>query len=113
MKSEIVVKSFFYIINVNTRYSFPFLISAVGVAAALAFISCASSNSVPPAVEAVQSELGPIGADVPPETVFEIRIVDADRQVRVVNKPTLAALDFAAYSNNPIRLAGKDEVPEN
>ena len=26
---------------------------------------------------------------------------------------TLAALDFAAYSANPIRLAGKDEKPEN
>jgi hypothetical protein len=68
---------------------------------------------VPPAVEASRSEFAPIAADVTPDAVFEIRIVDADHQVRVVNKPTLAALDFAAYSSNPIRLAGKDEVPEN
>ena len=97
----------------NTKYLlFPFF-SAVGVAAALSFISCASGNSVPPAVEASRSEFAPIAADVTPDAVFEIRIVDADHQVRVVNKPTLAALDFAAYSSNPIRLAGKDEVPEN
>jgi len=37
----------------------------------------------------------------------------SDREVRVVNKPTLAALDFAAYYDNPIRLAGKEEKPEN
>ena len=42
-----------------------------------------------------------------------MNVVDADRQVRVVGKPTLAALDFAAYFVNPIRLAGKDEKPEN
>ena len=48
-----------------------------------------------------------------PTTVFEMKVVDADRQVRVVEKPTLAALDFAAYFVNPIRLAGKDERPEN
>ena len=97
----------------NTKYAFPLLFSAAGIAAALTFISCASSGSVPPAVEAARSEFGPIGADVTPESVFEIKVVDADRQVRVVNKPTLAALDFAAYSSNPIRLAGKDESPEN
>ena len=48
-----------------------------------------------------------------PVTVFEMRFISADKQVRVVNKPTLAALDFAAYFNNPIRLAGKEEKPEN
>lgn len=48
-----------------------------------------------------------------PVTVFEMKIVSADKQIRVVEKPTMAALDFAAYFNNPIRLAGKDETPEN
>lgn len=48
-----------------------------------------------------------------PVTVFEMRIIDENREVRVVEKPTLAALDFAAYFANPIRLAGKDEKPEN
>lgn len=48
-----------------------------------------------------------------PVTVFEMKIVAADKQIRVVEKPTMAALDFAAYFNNPIRLAGKEEKPEN
>ena len=45
--------------------------------------------------------------------MFEMRVVDEDRQWRIVGKPTMAALDFAAYFANPIRLAGKDEKPEN
>ncbi len=46
-------------------------------------------------------------------TIFEMKVLDMDKQIRMVEKPTLAALDFAAYYNNPIRLAGKDEKPEN
>ena len=48
-----------------------------------------------------------------PTTLFEMVVLDMDRQVRVIAKPTLAALDFAAYFVNPIRLAGKEEKPEN
>ena len=48
-----------------------------------------------------------------PVTVFEVMGVADNKQVRVVEKPTLAALDFAAYFNNPIRFAGKNEKPEN
>ena len=48
-----------------------------------------------------------------PVAVFEMKILDENREVRIVEKPTLAALDFAAYFGNPIRLAGKDEKPEN
>ncbi len=33
-------------------------------------------------------------------------------RVRIVEKPTRQALDFAAYYQNPIRLAGMDEIPE-
>lgn len=48
-----------------------------------------------------------------PVVVFEMKVIDENREVRVIEKPTLAALDFAAYFGNPIRLAGKDEKPEN
>lgn len=104
------------------------LFSVVGAAALSASVSfglsaCASSNAVPPAVEATRAESGAVGSPEgpavrppvpkPPVTVFEMRVIDANRQVRVVEKPTLAALDFAAYFANPIRLAGKDETPEN
>ena len=79
--------------------------------------SCASNkpDANSPATENVSAERP---AALPPQpstpvTVFEMRFINADKQVRVVNKPTLAALDFAAYFNNPIRLAGKEEKPEN
>lgn len=48
-----------------------------------------------------------------PITVFEMKILNENEQVRAINKPTMAALDFAAYYNNPIRLAGSSEAPEN
>lgn len=81
----------------------------------LGLCACASDNSRPatdtssePATVAVQPQ--PSSA---PSTLFEVKTFGADKQVRVVAKPTLAALDYAAYSANPIRLAGKDEKPEN
>lgn len=93
------------------------IIPLAGVALSAAFLSCASSNSVPPAVTETRAEFGPVAdaaiADVKPVMVYEIKVIDADKQVRIVEHPTLAALDFAAYSHNPIRLAGKDEKPEN
>lgn len=52
-------------------------------------------------------------APTAPTTAFETRVVDEQHQIRVIEKPTMAALDFAAYNSNPIRLAGKDEKPEN
>ena len=92
---------------------------AVSVLAALTWSlsSCASSKQEPETAQSnVSAESRP--AALPPQpstpvTVFEMKFLNADKQVRVVNKPTLAALDFAAYFNNPIRLAGKDEKPEN
>ena len=78
--------------------------------------SCASSKNdaavEQPAVSETQTSVQPLPQSVP-TTLFETKKVGDDRQVRVVEKPTLAALDFAAYYNNPIRLAGKDEKPEN
>ncbi|WP_405342431.1 hypothetical protein [Fibrobacter sp.] len=92
---------------------------AVSVLAALTWSlsSCASSKQEPETAQpSVSAESLP--AALPPQpstpvTMFEMRFLNADKQVRVVNKPTLAALDFAAYFNNPIRLAGKEDKPEN
>ena len=92
---------------------------AVSVLAALTWSlsSCASSKQEPETAQSnVSDESRP--AALPPQpstpvTVFEMKFLEAGKQVRIVNKPTLAALDFAAYFNNPIRLAGKDEKPEN
>ncbi|PWJ67616.1 alginate O-acetyltransferase complex protein AlgJ [Fibrobacter sp. UWB15] len=92
---------------------------AVSVLAALAWTlsSCASSKQEPETAQAnVAAESRPQALPpqpLTPVTVFEMKFISADKQVRVVNKPTLAALDFAAYFNNPIRLAGKEEKPEN
>ncbi|MCQ2125641.1 MAG: hypothetical protein MJZ25_15820 [Fibrobacter sp.] len=58
---------------------------------------------------ALATRLAPVDA----KTDFETVTVADNKQIRVVEKPTLAALDFAAYFNNPIRLAGKEEKPEN
>ena len=99
-----------------TKISLAMLTSSLLVAA---LSSCASNKPEPAnasAAENVSAEGRP--AALPPQpstpvTVFEMRFISADKQVRVVNKPTLAALDFAAYFNNPIRLAGKEEKPEN
>ena len=91
---------------------------AISVLAALTWslTSCASSKQEPETAQTNVSDARP--AALPPQpstpvTVFEMRFISADKQVRVVKKPTLAALDFAAYFNNPIRLAGKEEKPEN
>lgn len=58
---------------------------------------------------ALATRLAPVDA----KTDFETVTVADNKQIRIVEKPTLAALDFAAYFNNPIRLAGKEEKPEN
>ena len=93
---------------------------ALAISVMSAFIwslsSCASSKNdatvEQPAVSETQPSVQPLQQSVP-TTLFETKKVSDDRQVRVVEKPTLAALDFAAYYSNPIRLAGKDEKPEN
>ena len=85
----------------------------------LVLFACASGDSPKPVTESTEAPASVSGVTaLPPDsmiptTMSEMKVVDADRQVRVVGKPTLAALDFAAYYDNPIRLAGKDEKPEN
>ena len=98
--------------NSLTKISLAMLSSSLLVAA---LSSCASNkpDASAPATESVSAERP---AALPPQpstpvTVFEMKFISADKQVRVVTKPTLAALDFAAYFNNPIRLAGKEEKP--
>ena len=81
----------------------------------LGLCACASDNPRP-ATDAPSATATAAAQPLPqsaPSTLFEVKASGADKQVRVVAKPTLAALDFAAYSANPIRLAGKDEKPEN
>lgn len=105
---------------VNKKNISSAIIVSAGIAAAslIGLSACASSNNGVPAQQQVTSEpvassasaVQPIAKAV---TKFETRILDDDKQVRVVEKPTMAALDFAAYCNNPIRLAGKTEKPEN
>ena len=98
-----------------TKISLAMLSSSLLVAA---LSSCASNKPDAANVPAAENVSADRPAALPPlpstpVTVFEMRFLNADKQVRVVNKPTLAALDFAAYFNNPIRLAGKEEKPEN
>lgn len=104
---------FFYIPLVNTKFSSAFASFAGLAIAAFGLASCAANQPVPS--ETVESVAPVVRPPIPaaPVTVFEMRVLDFDKQVRVVEKPTLASLDFAAYFNNPIRLAGKDEKPEN
>ena len=81
----------------------------------LGLCACASDNPRPAtdtSSEPATATAQPLPQSVP-STLFEVKTSGADKQVRVVAKPTLAALDYAAYSANPIRLAGKDEKPEN
>lgn len=77
--------------------------------------ACASSGAAGNVAQETKAETVaavPV-APVVAKTDFETVIVAENKQIRVVEKPTLAALDFAAYYNNPIRLAGKEEKPEN
>lgn len=90
------------------------------LASVLGLCACASNNNAPATDAAPQASVAETARPsvLPPQpstpvTVFEMKIVAADKQIRVVEKPTMAALDFAAYFNNPIRLAGKEEKPEN
>ena len=88
----------------------------------LALLACASGDTPKPATEVTaetqSSRPTVLPAVAAPVSVLSMRLSDAvgddaRKEVRVVDKPTLAALDFAAYYDNPIRLAGKDEKPEN
>ena len=88
----------------------------------LVLFACASGESPKPATEVTaetqSSRPTVLPAVAAPVSVLSMRLSDAvgddaRKEVRVVDKPTLAALDFAAYYDNPIRLAGKDEKPEN
>ena len=97
-----------------TQISLAMLSSSLLVAA----LSSCASNKPDANTSATENVSAERPAALPPQpstpvTVFEMKIIGADKQVREVNKPTLAALDFAAYFNNPIRLAGKEEKPEN
>ena len=91
------------------------LLGFAGLSAGMFLAASCAAPSVNPSVQATES-VAPV-AHTPvyaaPVAVFEMRVLDRDKQVRVVEKPTLAALDFAAYFSNPIRLAGMDEKPEN
>lgn len=49
---------------------------------------------------------------VPEKSVFTMTYLSPTLQVRSVEKATRAALDFAAYYQNPIRESGMDEIPE-
>lgn len=98
-----------------------FKVGAVLAASAFSFglMSCAGSNSGADKKTEIDSSAEMVAPVIPlpppssPVAVFEMKVVSADKQIRVVEKPTMAALDFAAYFNNPIRWAGKDEKPEN
>ncbi len=96
-----------------------FFSGVCAVALSFGLSACASGDSPKPATESMEAPASVSGVmalppdSMVPTTAFDMKVVDADRQVRVVEKPTLAALDFAAYFVNPIRLAGKDERPEN
>ena len=89
-----------------------FIYGLCAVAISFGLSACASAPANQGDAPAQSAAVAVPGQD-PAATAFEIKTIDADHQVRVVAKPTLAALDFAAYSANPIRLAGKDEKPEN
>lgn len=83
--------------------------------------ACASSApekhsaEVSPVVESAMDSSVINGKSLP----FSVNSLSAEREIRRVAVkdsaalPTLAALDFAAYFKNPIREAGKNELPEN
>lgn len=79
------------------------LISAVFFC--LGFTACTQApRDVPPDSERYS---------VPQKSVFTETPLSPEIQIRSVERPTAAALDFAAYFANPIRLAGTEEPPEN
>lgn len=95
-------------------------LAAASLCVSLGLCSCASGTPDPATDVSTASPEKQLSASraLPPApstpvTVFELHVESRDKQVRVIDKPTLAALDFAAYYDNPIRLAGKDEKPEN
>lgn len=95
-------------------------LAAASLCVSLGLCSCASGTPDPATDVSTASSEKQLSASraLPPApstpvTVFELHVESRDKQVRVIDKPTLAALDFAAYYDNPIRLAGKDEKPGN
>ncbi len=79
-------------------------------------LSACASGGAPNVSAEAKVESAAIATPLPAveaKTSFETVTVADNKQIRVVDKPTLAALDFAAYYNNPIRLAGKEDKPEN
>ncbi len=111
-----MIFSIFVFVNKNISSAI-IVFAGITAVSLMGLSACASSNKGTPA-DAPLSEPTVQSPAVPKPianavTKFETRILDDDKQVRVVGKPTMAALDFAAYCNNPIRLAGKKEKPEN
>ncbi|MCF0215937.1 MAG: hypothetical protein HUK21_05645 [Fibrobacteraceae bacterium] len=90
-------------------------IGIFSVTASLGLLACAGNNPPAELTEIRGSQNGGAISVAPqaPSTTFLLKLEGEQKQTRVIEKPTLAALDFAAYNNNPIRLAGKEEAPEN
>ena len=80
--------------------------SAVALSISVGMVACASSQK-----SAEQESAQPVSKAA--VQVFSTQASGTDKQVRTVEKATLAALDFAAYYAIPIRMAGKEETPEN
>ena len=78
--------------------------SAVALSISVGMVACASSQK-----SAEQESAQPVSKAA--VQVFSTQASGTDKQVRTVEKATLAALDFAAYYANPIRMAGKEETP--
>lgn len=95
----------------NIRFAAKFLLPALGLGI---FFGCAGKGSRP------QAEISQSAVEKPQSAVeFSVETLDGNREIRHValadtlSLPTLAALDFAAYYKNPVREAGKSELPEN
>ena len=78
------------------------LLCLAGLSAGMFLAASCAAPSVNPSVQAAESKTPDYIPPMPvaPVAVFEMRVLDFDKQVRVVEKPTLAALDFAAYFSN-------------
>ena len=100
--------------NEKKKYTSVFCLAGLAAGMFLA-ASCAAPSANSKVDSANAESVAPARPMLPttPVAVFEMRVLDFDKQVRVVEKPTLASLDFAAYFANPIRMAGMDEKPEN
>lgn len=94
-----------------------FIASLAALIGSVSFgLSACASGGAPNVSADAKVESAAVATPLPAvdaKTSFETITVADNKQIRVVEKPTLAALDFAAYYSNPIRLAGKEEKPEN